>query len=374
MSVLTLAGTNNPSLTLSGQLQMCERTNSYTSVVNLNAGTVTASSIQVAAWHNDVRKGCKAYLNFNGGTYKPSAAAALSSTAVAPTRVTVFGKGATIDYSGGSADWYVPFLRPEGRGIKSIAIPASVAVTGYAIPPVVTISGGGGEGATAHVVLDPRTGTISRDVEVTSPGWGFIEAPTVTITAPDMKTTIACSVELTDGEQEDGGLTKNGTGLMYVYAANSYTGDTVVAGGTFYMQNASAVPPKSNVRLAGGHLATKNFNPVRARFGGYGTFASWDNNTFTITNEIAFLASDLEAGRSIQCKGGKFVIGENCVIAVDGIDSLTQNRYTLMDTSGTGVIQGQPRLEGDIAQRWKVSSDGTVMYLRRVRGFTLCIQ
>lgn len=373
-AVLTLAGTNNPSLTLSRQLQMCERTNNYTSVVNLNAGTATASSIQVAAWYNDVRKGCKAYLNFNGGTYKPTATTALSNTAVAPTRVTVFGKGATIDYSGGNADWYVPFQRPYGRGIKSIAIPASAVVTGYAIPPVVTISGGGGEGATAHVRLDPKTGTIEREIEVTSPGWGFIDIPTVTITAPDMKTTVACSVELTEGEQEDGGLTKKGSGLMYVYAANNYTGETVVAEGTFYMQNASAVPPKSNVRLAGGHLATKDFNPVRARFGGYGTFASWDSNTFTITNEIAFLASDLEAGRKITCTGGRFVIGADSVITVDGINSLAQNRYTLIDTSGTGNIQGQPRLAGDSAQRWKVSNDGKVIYLRRAIGFTLRIQ
>ena len=376
MAVLTLAGTNNPSLTLAGQLQMCERTNSYTSVVNLNAGTVTASSIQVPAWRNDVRKGCRSYLNFNGGTYKPTATTALSSTDVAPTRVTVFEKGATIDYSGSKADWYVPFLRPEGRGIKSITVPAEAAVTGYAIPPVVAISGGGGEGATAHVVFDPKTGTISRDIEVTSPGWGFIAEPTVTITAPDMKTAVACSVELTEGEQEDGGLTKKGAGLMYVYAANSYTGDTVVAGGTFYMQNASAVPPKSNVRLAGGHLATRTFNPIRARLSGYGSFASWNDNSFAITEEIAFLASDLEAGRSIMCEGGKFVIREGCVVSIDGIDSLTQDRYTLMDTSGTGVISGQPRLAGDSAQHWrvKVSSDGKKLYLSRIKGAFLFVR
>lgn len=373
-AVLTLAGTNNPSLTLSGQLQMCERTNNYTSVVNLNAGTATASSIQVAAWYNDVRKGCKAYLNFNGGTYKPTATTALSNTAVAPTRVTVFGKGATIDYSGGNADWYVPFQRPYGRGIKSIAIPASAVVTGYAIPPVVTISGGGGEGATAHVRLDPKTGTIEREIEVTSPGWGFIDIPTVSITAPDMKTTVACSVELTDGEQEDGGLTKKGTGLMYVYAANTYTGETVVVEGTFYMQNASAVPPKSNVRLAGGHLATRTFNPVRARLSGYGSFASWDSNTFTITNELHFSASDLAEGRKITCKGGKFSIGADCVITVEGLESLPDGKYTLMDATGTGIILGNaPRLVDAEAEKWKVSvsGDGKKMTLRKHIGCVL---
>ena len=375
-AVLTLAGTNNPSLTLAGQLQMCERTNNYTSVVNLNAGTVTAESIQIAAWHKAERVGCKAYLNFNGGTFKSSFTTVFSDTSVAPTRVTVFGKGATVDYNGGDANWNVPFLRPEGRGIKSITIPAATAVTGYALPPVVTISGGGGEGATAHVRLDPKTGTIEREIEVTSPGWGFIDIPTVTITAPDMKTTVACSVELTDGEQEDGGLTKKGTGLMYVYAANSYTGDTVVAEGTFYMQNASAVPLRSNVRLAGGHVATRTFNPVRARFGGYGTFASWNDNTFTITNELHFSAADLAEGRKITCTAGKFVIGPDCVIAIDGIDSLTQDKYTLMDATGTGVIQGQARLADDCSDRWRafVSADGKQMCLRRIKGMILFLR
>lgn len=375
-AVLTLAGTNNPTLTLSGQLQMCERTNNYTSVVNLNAGTVTAESIQIAAWHKAERVGCKAYLNFNGGTFKSSFTTALSDTSVAPTRVTVFGKGATIDYSGGNANWYVPFLRPEGRGIKSITIPAAAAVTGYAIPPVVTISGGGGEGATAHVLFDSRTGTISREVEVTSPGWGFIAEPTVTITSPDMKTSVACDVVLTEGEQEDGGLTKKGTGLMYVYAANTYTGETVVVEGTFYMQNASALPQKSNVRLAGGHFATKNFNPSRARLSGYGTFASWNDYCFTITNEIAFQASDLEQGRKMRCTAGHFRIGADCVISIDGIDTLTKDRYTLMDTTGTGVIEGAARLAGDVAQRWKVSvvKAGTEMVLRRIHGIFLRVK
>ena len=374
-AVLTLSGTNNPSLAASS-LRLNERTNEFTSVVNLNAGQLVLSSAILDATRTVVtRRNCRSFVNFNGGTLKSSSTAVLSATDSAPTRVTVFGKGATIDYNGGNANWNVPFLRPDGRGIKSITIPSTAAVTGYALPPVVTISGGGGEGATAHVLFDPRTGTIARDIEVTSPGWGFFAAPTVTITAPDMKTSVACDVELTEGEQEDGGITKKGTGLMYVYAANSYTGDTVVAEGTFYMQNGSALPPASNVRLAGGHFATKQFNPVRARLSGYGTFASWDNNDFTITNEISFLASDLEEGRKMRCNGGKFHIGADCVIAIDGLDSLAQDKYTLMDTSGTGVILGQARLAGGGSQEWKVSvsGDGKKMTLRRVRCMTISI-
>ena len=377
-AVLTLAGTNNPSLAISGQLQMCQRKSGYTSVVNMNAGTLTAPSIQFPEWLSSERVGCKAYVNFNGGTFRPSSTAALSVTgAVAPTRVTVFGKGATIDYNGGSAEWHVPFLRPDGRGIKSITIPAEAAVSGYAIPPAVAISGGGGEGATAHVRLDPKTGLIAREIEVTSPGWGFIATPTVTITAPDMKTEVACTVELTEGEQEDGGLTKTGNGYMSVFAANSYTGDTVVAGGTFYMRNASAVPPMSNIRLAGGHLATMDYNPVRARLGGYGTFASWDYAYLTITNELRFSAADLAAGRKITCAGGHFSIGADCVLTVDGLNALPDGKYTLIDTSGTGIILGNaPRLVDAEAEKWKVavSGNGKKMTLRSIGGMVISIR
>ncbi|MBR2839187.1 MAG: autotransporter-associated beta strand repeat-containing protein [Kiritimatiellae bacterium] len=375
-AVLTLAGTNNPALTVAGELQTCERTNGYASVVNLNAGTLTAAAIKFPDWHNAVRAGCKAFVNFNGGTFKSSFSTVLSATGTAPTRVTVFAKGATIDYNGGNSNWNVPFLRPDGRGIKSITVPASAAVTGYAVPPVVAISGGGGEGATARVLFDPQTGTIGREVEVTSPGWGFIAEPTVTIAAPDMKTSVACIVELTEGEQEDGGLVKKGTGYMSVYAANSYTGDTVVAGGTFYMQNASAVPPNSNVRLAGGHLATKTYNPSRRRFGGYGTFASWDSNRLTVTEELFFDAADLEQGRSITCTGGHFYIGDGCVIGIDDPSSLTRDRYTLMATSGTGVIHGTARLAAGAGEHWKVSvsPDGKKLTLRRWKGTVVTLR
>ena len=233
------------------------------------------------------------------------------------------------------------------------------------------------DGATAHVRFDPRTGTIEREIEVTCPGWGFIDTPTATITAPDMETPIACDVTLTEGDQESGGLTvkKGGSGTsayLMVYAANTYTGDTVVAGGTFYMQHAEAIPLHSNIRLAGGHLATRSFNPSRARLGGYGSFASWDDNRLTITGEIYYDAADLAQGRKIRCSGGHFYIGSNCVISIDGLDSLPEGSYTLMDTSGTGKIHGTARLAND-NPHWKVVASETRITLRYIYGMAITI-
>ena len=143
------------------------------------------------------------------------------------------------------------------------------------------------------------------------------------------------------------------------------------------MQNASAVPPMGNIRLAGGHLATKDFNPVRACLGGYGTFASWDYAYLTITNELRFSAADLAAGRKITCAGGKFSIGDNCVITVDGLNALPDGKYTLMDATGTGIILGNaPRLVGAGAKKWDVavSDDGKTMTLRSLGGTTIIIR
>jgi len=213
---------------------------------------------------------------------------------------------------------------------------------------------------------------------VTSPGWGFIDTPTVTITAPDMKTEVACTVELTEGEQEDGGLTKKGAGLMYVYVANTYTGDTVIAGGEFYMQHAEAVPLQSNIRLAGGRLSTKDFYPSRARLGGYGTFASWDYASFTITNELRFSAADLAEGRKITCLEGAFNIGADCIITVDGLNTLSAGTYTLLDKSGEkssiNLLGNAPRLVGADAEKWKVAVSDEKITLRRICGMTISIR
>lgn len=56
------------------------------------------------------------------------------------------------------------------------------AGAGYVIPPVVTISGGGGSNATAETTLN-SDGTI-KTIDVTSGGSGYTSAPTVTIEDP----------------------------------------------------------------------------------------------------------------------------------------------------------------------------------------------
>ena len=392
LAVLTLAGTNNPMLTVTSSLRMTERTNEFTSVVNLNAGTLVANTIYDVNRASGGSKDCKSYLNFNGGTLKFATSGGPFDASVShrPTRTTVYGGGASIEMassSGRDSLIKLTLLRPTGRGIKSITVPAAAAATGYAMPPVVKISGGGGENATAHVRFDPRTGTIDRDIEVTSPGINFETAPTVTITAPDMKTPVVCDVELTEGEQEDGGVVLKGGGQLLNWTAidggwafmTNLTGAIVVGTGiTFYPQVESVPNPFSankELRMAGGAYSAWKKNPSWRRVGGYGRTRSWDNTRLDVTEALFFRAQDLEQGLYLTQDAGSLNLVDGCVVEVDDFSALTQDRYTLVTFEGTGKLPTTPQLPAEVAREWSVRylSGSKMLILRRRKNLGLLI-
>jgi len=68
---------------------------------------------------------------------------------------------------------------------QASSIVSSIAVnnpgSGYTSDPVVTITGGGGTGATAAATIDPGTGTVAA-IEILTTGSGYTAVPTITIT------------------------------------------------------------------------------------------------------------------------------------------------------------------------------------------------
>ena len=148
-AVLTLAG-DNPQMTLRKWLSLMERTNTATSVVNLNAGVLAAAyAAKMATLFADnktalapLRTDVHAYVNFGADA------------------VTVFPGGATIDVNGfalGNGD-DVPFVQPAGKGLAAIALPPDAPTTGYIGAPRVFITAtDGGAGATAHCALISRS-------------------------------------------------------------------------------------------------------------------------------------------------------------------------------------------------------------------------
>ena len=257
-ATITLSGTGNPEFLLPWGTAACltPATNNSSVTVNLNAGHFVATSI-VKLNHQDMKPGAKAFLNFNGGAWESlyTSQAIFGTGNTALDRVTVFAGGATarMAYSSTQAA-DTPLVRPSGRGVASIELPEGVFDEVYAGPPEVRISGGGGEGATAHALYDPQTRKITG-IEVTCPGWDYESVPRVTVCSADRTVTNECIAVLTPGEQRSGGLTVEGTHTLTLKAVNTYGGDTVLKGSaTLKIAAPGALPADSTVVFAGGTL------------------------------------------------------------------------------------------------------------------------
>lgn len=197
-------------------------------------------------------------------------------------------------------------------GLTDASITVDNGGSGYDLPPFVVITGGGGSGATAVANL---TGDVVTSITVTSPGWGYTSAPTITLipqsagsgatatanannftvsgvrltaagsgytSAPTVSfsggggsgaaasvnfasvtlasdTSIGGTGNITIGSPIGGsaGLTKVGANTLILTGANSYTGNTVVDAGALLVNSpgslaaASAVTVNSGATLGG---------------------------------------------------------------------------------------------------------------------------
>ena len=98
----------------------------------------------------------------------------------------------------------------------------------YTSDPTVTITGGGGSGATAKVERDQNDNNVHRII-VTNAGSGYTSAPTVTISNPNTGTNVAtATAEISDGPTWNGGDTdqsKSGT-LTWSFSGGDAVDDT----------------------------------------------------------------------------------------------------------------------------------------------------
>ncbi len=354
---------------IAGNVMMADRTNMF-ATVNLNGGRLTANQFT-----KGTRTGSLALVNFNGGTFCARAAGNLFNTGVnAPDAVSIFAGGATFDTTNLACSIPVPLIAPAGNGVGSIAIAPR---GGYIGPPMVTLVGGGGTGATAVAQFDSASGFVNG-ITVTCPGFGYTSAPAVALSYGG--TNIHNAATATLAANVGGGLTKLGAGTLTLAAANTFTGTTTIVAGTLKLGIAGALMPNTPITLAGGTLdlggytitnaisgvgavtngtVAMNFSPAGA--GVIGT------NTFTFVNTVvkgAYLADVTTGGDSDRLNIQGNIDLSNLDLQIVDPNALVRGMtYTIMTCTGsrTGAFKSTNLPDS----RWHVVylSDGRVQLI-----------
>lgn len=384
-AVITVDGENALMKTTS-EIRICQRTNNYQSVLNINRGVVAAPVIYEPDYQKAQRSAsARSLLNFNGGTYRAMSDRSefLGGSGYRLDRVTIYEKGATIDTSSFTLlDLGVPITGASGKGVTSITYTGTR--TGYIGSPEVHVSGGGGEGATAFIPFDSKTGTIG-DVIITSRGNDYTSAPTIWFWNAARTAAITCTVEI--AENVSGGLTVVGPGELKLGAKNTYTGDTVVSNGAaFTIMCPETLPVGNTVKLSalGGdtRFAVWTNDVTLAGFGGSGRLVKTSTDdahpgSVRVTDKLHFDGAELAAGKTLAATGLGFSLGENVSIEIANTNllELSGRAYPLITVSAGSEFSYTPAL-ANLEQPWKVIrtddnktlkllySVGTVMILR----------
>lgn len=216
--------------------------------VGSGGGELTGNSV-VIAFNGGVFR--TAY-DYNGGSTKDRI---FRNFTQGVDHVRIYAGGATIDTDGRNLKVGTPLEAPSGNGVESIPLPAAIAALDaweYIAAPAVTITDpdGTGSGATAVAIYNTTTGKVTG-FRVLNRGNNYTSAQATISKGGYTNTfTVACTLSA----NASGGLTKKGAGKLVLDCANTYTGATVVAGGTLVSSNAAALTSTCALRLEGGTL------------------------------------------------------------------------------------------------------------------------
>jgi autotransporter-associated beta strand protein len=279
-------------------IQMANRSN-MTARVNLNGGVLKANQIR-----KELRSNTSATVGFNGGTFLARTSGALFGTgSYAPDAVSLYAGGATFDTTNLTCTIGVPLLAPAGSGVTGIGV---ASTPGYIGPPMVTITGGGGTGATAVAQFDSASGTLTG-IQVTCPGFGYTGTPTVSLSGGGL-TTAQPAATPSMGSSASGGLTKLGSGSLALMATNTYAGATTISNGLLSVGAAGALPAGTDVNMAGGTLNMGGFSLSNRNVtvtGGAIINGSLASDSFTKTgNGVLTLAAPISSVAPLVISGG----------------------------------------------------------------------
>jgi autotransporter-associated beta strand protein len=295
-----------------------------TSVVNLlSNGVLTTPTITGSNAANAT------FLNFNGGTLKSTATTSLGSTFLTNTNVdsvVVYGAGGTIDNNGANITIGRPIAAASGNGANSNPTITNGG-SGYIAPPMVTVTGTGGTGATAYATIS--NGAIASII-VTSPGTGYTGPLTFNLSGGGGSGAVIGTVTQT-ANSTTGGMTFSGGGMTTLTGTSTYGGATSINAGT--VQINAGLASTSGVSVASG-----------AAFQGQGTVGGTTTlNGSTLGNTSA--SNALTLGAASLAAGGNTlnlnVSGANPGIVISGALATGGNSATV-NVNQTGIWANGP--------------------------------
>ena len=308
------------------------------------------------------------FLNFNGGTLEATINNAAFMTSANLYGVYIYPGGATINDSGFTVTDSVPLQSPTGYGVSSIAV--TNGGSGYLAPPIVTLTGGSGAGATASAQINFANGVVTN-ILITNPGSGYASSDTLAVAFIGGGGTGAGAGTPVLAANSSGGLTKAGAGTLTLSGANTYTGGTTVsngrlalgAGGSLASTNLTVASGATldvsalsftlgaSQSLSGSGTVTGSVSTVSGSKiyagsnGGYGT-NTFNNNLSFVSGAACYFVLGSSAGGAndgiilngagsiLTCGGAS--IGINCGATLD-----QANDYTLFSlTGGSASIAG----------------------------------
>jgi autotransporter-associated beta strand protein len=283
-------------------------------------------------------------------------------------------------YKNGSY-WPHSLSDASGQGIASITLPTNAGFTALTNRgPVFVDIEGPGHGASAFAAFNPDTCKLT-DVRILSAGSGYDETTRVYVRHPDATGRTECAYTLT-GARSGGSVTKRGANWLVLHGTNTYTGGTVVEGGTLRMGTATAFP--SNTPLAvktGGAFDAGGFDLVVSWLGGTGgAISNMKGNAMTVNQGLDLTAADILAdGTEPLTVTGKVTFAEGATIRIKDPESLVgrSDRAQVVFLTATDGFDGAvPHLELDAkdGKTWRVFAHGKKFCLAPQKGLMLIIR
>lgn len=280
-------------------------------VVNLLGGNVTTPSVNKGAGTGT--------LNFNGGTLTSNTATTTTPFLTGLTNTYVYANGGTIANGGNAITVGQALLAPTGNGVSATGL--TVSGSGFIAAPLVTITGDG-TGATAVAEVD-ASGNLTG-ITITNPGTGYTTAPAFALVGGGIGNTGSIGGTATLVPNASGSMTFTGNATTILTGQNTYTGNTVVNGGTTL-----------GIATGGGLTFKPGANHVSNKVTGAGS-ASFDG-TFTIdltgatvangnTWTLVDVASKTYSGVSFTIPG--FTEASDVWTKVDGNNTWTYSEST----------------------------------------------